>query len=255
MLIVAPLNANRRLPLERNGSEDMLAIVRKPRSDLPAITHVDYSARIQTIQRADHPLYYDLIKAFEKRTGFGVIVNTSFNVNGEPIVCTPYDAYRCFMRTEMDVLVLGNYLLFKESQPQWPENEVPVKKNKLEKNFSENNFLTELRAIYTSTFSPVAHTLRSNGYRPMVGKFRQRSTMWQDCTEEQSPDNIFSIPKELDPCSDPKEMARAITKFWSPGKTTESLRPILESILTAAARFRSDDHLEEEVPESIYVMF
>jgi carbamoyltransferase len=86
------------------------------RSDIPAVTHVDYSARIQTVHEATNPRYYGLLKAFETKTGCGVIVNTSFNVRGEPIVCTPADAYRCFMRTEMDLLVMENCLLLKEDQ-------------------------------------------------------------------------------------------------------------------------------------------
>ena len=89
------------------------------RSTLPAITHVDYSARIQTVHKDTNPRYYDLLKAFEDRTGCGVLVNTSFNVRGEPIVCTPEDAYRCFMRTEMDYLVIENCLFAKSEQPDW----------------------------------------------------------------------------------------------------------------------------------------
>jgi carbamoyltransferase len=84
---------------------------------LPAVTHVDGSARIQTIRRDQDPLYYDLIKAFKARTGCGVVINTSMNVRGEPIVNTPEDAYRCFMRTDMDALVIGPFLLLKEQQP------------------------------------------------------------------------------------------------------------------------------------------
>jgi carbamoyltransferase len=92
-----------------------------PRSDLPAITHIDYSARVQTVARDTNPGYYDLIKAFEARTGCGVLVNTSFNVRGEPIVCTPADAYRCFMRTHIDHLVMGPFLLDKAAQSSWKE--------------------------------------------------------------------------------------------------------------------------------------
>ena len=98
-----------------------------PRSDVPAITHVDYSARIQTVRRETNPAYYDIISAFYRKTGCPVIVNTSFNVRGEPIVCTPEDAYRCFMRTNMDVLVLENFILEKTEQapmaedPSWRE--------------------------------------------------------------------------------------------------------------------------------------
>ena len=94
-----------------------------PRSTVPAVTHVDYSARVQTVRRDANPLYYDIIKAFHKRTGCPVIVNTSFNVRGEPIVCTPEDAYRCFMRTDMDVLVLENFILEKSEQAPVVEDE------------------------------------------------------------------------------------------------------------------------------------
>ncbi|XTZ10105.1 MAG: carbamoyltransferase C-terminal domain-containing protein, partial [cyanobacterium endosymbiont of Rhopalodia yunnanensis] len=93
-----------------------------PHSQIPAITHVDYSARIQTVHHETNPRYYQLIKEFEALTGCGVLVNTSFNVRGEPIVCTPEDAYRCFMRTEMDYLVIENYLLAKSEQLQWQRN-------------------------------------------------------------------------------------------------------------------------------------
>jgi carbamoyltransferase len=91
------------------------------RSDIPAITHVDYSARIQTVSEKDNGRYYQLIKKFEEKTGCPVIINTSFNVRGEPIVCTPQDAYTCFMRTEMDVLVMGNYILKKQEQPEFDD--------------------------------------------------------------------------------------------------------------------------------------
>jgi len=92
-----------------------------PRSTIPAITHVDYSARIQSVNAETNPHYHALIKAFEEETGYGIIINTSFNVRGEPIVCTPEDAYRCFMRTEMDYLVLDSFLLKKSEQPDWQD--------------------------------------------------------------------------------------------------------------------------------------
>jgi len=122
MLMVAPVKAERRIPLT-DAQETLWGIdkLNVPRSDLPAITHIDYSARIQTVTHATNPHYYDLIKAFEQLTGCGVVVNTSFNVRGEPIVCTPEDAYQCFMRTHIDYLVLGPYLLDKRTQPKWSE--------------------------------------------------------------------------------------------------------------------------------------
>ena len=122
MLLVADVVEKRRIP--KKGDEKGLPLVEwvnRPRSDIPAITHVDYSARIQSVSQEDSPRYHAIISEFEKRTGYGVIVNTSFNVRGEPIVCTPEDAYRCFMRTEMDYLVLGPFLLEKKAQPEWAE--------------------------------------------------------------------------------------------------------------------------------------
>lgn len=105
-------------------NEDYLkfrTIIHQIRSDVPAITHVNYSARLQTVEREDNPAYYDVIKSFDELTGCPIIVNTSFNVRGEPIVCTPEEAFRCFMRTKMDYLVLGNYLLDKRKQKEWKE--------------------------------------------------------------------------------------------------------------------------------------
>lgn len=93
------------------------------RSDIPAVTHVDYTARIQTVHQETNPRYWRLINAFKEKTGYGLVVNTSFNVRGEPIVCTPADAYRCFMRTEMDWLVINDFLFKKEDQPRWNEKE------------------------------------------------------------------------------------------------------------------------------------
>jgi carbamoyltransferase len=123
MLLVASVLEWRRTALTEAQQQlwgiDLLHV---PRSDIPAVTHVDYSARVQTVHAETNPRYYRLLKTFEAKTGCGVIVNTSFNVRGEPIVCTPEDAYRCFMRTEIDVLVLENCLLYKTEQPPWVED-------------------------------------------------------------------------------------------------------------------------------------
>ena len=118
MLLVLPVREDKRIPLpdnyhELNLSERLYFL----RSDLPSITHVDYSARIQTVARDVNPRYWQLLHEFKQLTGYGMVVNTSFNVRGEPIVCTPADAFRCFMRTEMDCLVMGDFVLKKERQP------------------------------------------------------------------------------------------------------------------------------------------
>ncbi len=122
MLLITDVNKNIRNPLPDNYHE--LPIKEKLyylRSSVPAITHLDYSARIQTVHKETNPRYYELILTFKELTNCGVIVNTSFNVRGEPIVCTPEDAYKCFMRTEMDYLVMGDYLFEKGEQPEWKE--------------------------------------------------------------------------------------------------------------------------------------
>jgi carbamoyltransferase len=119
MLLVAPVREDKRRRM--TAEEEQLFGIEKlhvPRSVVPAVTHVDYSARVQTVRREENPIYYDLIEAFYNLTGCPVIVNTSFNVRGEPIVCTPEDAYRCFMRTEMDYLIMETFLLDKRMQPR-----------------------------------------------------------------------------------------------------------------------------------------
>ena len=122
MLLVAPVRQERQIPMDDQARAlwgiDQLNVVR---SDIPAVTHVDYSARVQSVSRDTNPEYYDLIEAFRALTGCAVLVNTSFNVRGEPIVCTPEDAYRCFMRTHIDYLVVEDFLLDKSEQPAWHE--------------------------------------------------------------------------------------------------------------------------------------
>jgi carbamoyltransferase len=123
MLLVAPVREERRVQM--NAEEERLFGIEKlnvVRSDIPAVTHVDYSARVQTVAEGVHPAYYDLLKELKNQTGCSVVINTSFNVRGEPIVCTPEDAYLCFMRTEMDVLVLEDCMLYKTEQPKLEED-------------------------------------------------------------------------------------------------------------------------------------
>jgi carbamoyltransferase len=123
MLIVAPLRKELRMDLTRE-QEQLFGIekLKLRRSELPAITHVDYSARVQTVHAETNPRYHELLRAFERLTGCGVLVNTSFNVRGEPIVCSPTDAYRCFMRTEMDYLVVESFFMDKKDQPAWEDD-------------------------------------------------------------------------------------------------------------------------------------
>jgi len=123
MLLVAPVQPDRRKQLPFNYDQmDVYERLYHLRSDIPAITHVDYSARIQSVNKRTNKRYWLLINAFKEKTGYGVIVNTSFNVRGEPIVCTPENAYRCFMRTEMDYLVIENFLFDKNEQKSYKDD-------------------------------------------------------------------------------------------------------------------------------------
>jgi len=117
MLLVAEVKLDKRL--DGRGMEGLFGIekLKFKRSQIPAVTHVDYSARLQTVDEQRNPLFYRILKAFDAQTGCPVIINTSFNIRGEPLVCTAHDAYRCFMCTDMDFLLVGNYLFEKNKQP------------------------------------------------------------------------------------------------------------------------------------------
>jgi carbamoyltransferase len=124
MLLVATVTAEHRHSVPEDYSHlPMFERLYYPRSDIPAVTHVDYSARIQTVNRHTNERFWQLIRAFKEHTGCSVVVNTSFNVRGEPIVCTPEDAYRCFMRTDMDYVVMGDFLFDKQLQPPWADTD------------------------------------------------------------------------------------------------------------------------------------
>jgi carbamoyltransferase len=118
MLLVAPVKGRlRRQPTSEEQRLLGIDRLKVPRSSIPAVTHVDYSARVQTVHRETNPRFHELLRCFAQKTGCAALVNTSFNIRGEPIVCSPEDAYRCFMRTEMDYLAIGNFLLSKQDQP------------------------------------------------------------------------------------------------------------------------------------------
>lgn len=121
MLFVVHIKEDKRYAMPKKDNMSILDRLKIKRSDIPAVTHLNYTARLQTVNREDKPDYYDVISEFAKLTGCPTIVNTSFNVRGEPIVCTPEDAYKCFMRTEMDILVMEDCILHKEEQPPWKE--------------------------------------------------------------------------------------------------------------------------------------
>jgi carbamoyltransferase len=133
MLLVADVKKEIRKTIPDNYFElDLWDRLYMERSDLQSITHLDFSARVQSVHKETNERYWKLINAFKQKTGFGVVVNTSFNVRGEPVVCSPEDAYKCFMRTEMDYLVVNNYLLQKTAQPDWENREKWMVKFKMD---------------------------------------------------------------------------------------------------------------------------
>jgi carbamoyltransferase len=133
MLIVSPVSESRREQLPENFHDmDLWTKLYHKRSDIQSVTHLDFSARIQTVHKETNPRYHELIHAFKQKTGYGLVVNTSFNVRGEPIVCTPYDAYRCFMSTEMDCLVINDYVFYKTEQPDWENKDKWMVKFKMD---------------------------------------------------------------------------------------------------------------------------
>ena len=268
MLLVAPVRESHRTrpdpaavkDEEAADADDLLPLVRQVRSDIPAVTHVDYSARIQTVRRRDHAPYYDLIRRFEEKTGCPVIVNTSFNVRGEPIVCTPSDAYRCFMRTEMNVLNLGRFLLFKEEQPPWPERTVaaPESEDAEEAPPSEqaDEFLEKLAKIFPKHVMPLAERLRKERQVKVDLTFPHVKSAWEPVDAPLAIPGIFEIPAPLlEKNPDPKVFADALLSCWTPGPADADLRDLLEHLGALGRKYAPTEELEEEVPESIYVMF
>jgi len=251
MLLVAPVKAERRLPFSPVPGEDLLPVVRTARSDVPAITHVDYSARIQTISAEDHPQFYEVLRAFESRTGCAVIVNTSFNVRGEPIVNTPYDAYRCFMRTELDVLVMGNCLLLKPEQPAWPEGKGGTSDDVEEAAATaESRLSSKLEELYEAHVVPLQERETKDGWDSW-----HRASAWERIVTPVDPSE-FVIPNALDQGNfEPVAMAAAIARFWRPGEDSERLRGLLDKLLELARTHPAKGPLEERVSAMAYVMF
>lgn len=252
MLLVADVHRDRRLPFDARG-EDMLAIVRQPRSDLPAITHVDYSARIQTVSRDRHEQYYDLLCAFEELTGCGVLVNTSFNVRGEPIVNSPVDAYRCFMRTEMDVLVLEDFILFKEEQPEWPEAKGHVEHDVVGAP-GASDLSEELARLYRTELAPASSELSNSLYiaPPSTNGSAPRRSAWVPNRIEETPARIFELDAGLQFPSEPADTTRSVLSRWYSEAVARRLEPLMRKLLGLRA-----DRPEEKasVSSTMYEMF
>ncbi len=262
MLIVAPVREDRRLPPDPTlpADDDLLPVVRRLRSDLPAITHVDYSARIQTVCREHHQEFYDLIEAFRKETGCAVVVNTSFNVRGEPIVLAPQDAYRCFMRTEMDVLALGDYILLKPAQPEWPEGRGEGLENEdVTKAVQENHppeLVEKLGKLFDREFWPAAQALQKAGQVMVKEHPGGTDSTWVDVNEPADMRSSFEVAASLNSEEpDPKEFAADLTKMWHGRPAAAALEPVVAKLIKAGLEHQVTAELEEQVSESVYVMF
>jgi carbamoyltransferase len=262
MLLVAPVRADRRIPFQMpENFEDMLEIVKQPRSDISAITHVDFSARIQTVSRELSSEYYRLIKNFKDKTTCAVVVNTSFNVRGEPIVCTPADAYRCFMRTEMNILAIGNFVLIKEEQPEWPEGKgvgLEDEKNDVvtTKSIYNRRFLEKLRLMHKEEFIPLVEKLKLKGKLKISHSVTCQSSSWMDYNEPSDIKKIFEYGAAmLDRTKGPERLAEEIVAVWQHKDDVPEMKPILLKLLVLGLEFPAKLNLDEDVPDSVYAMF
>ncbi len=252
MLFVAPVREDRRLPFERGTTDEMLEIVRQPRSDVPAITHVDYSARVQTIDKEDHGNYYNLIRAFQESTGYGIIVNTSFNVRGEPIVNSPMDAYRCFMNTEMDVLVLENCMLFKEEQEKMKTAPKETAESQPGTNANKDEALEKsLSSLYQKKVLPASGELGNE-----VPGESGSCSRWIDCVGQNEPDSIFDISDDLDhPKPDPDKMAGTITRGWYNRRFADIFEPVVVRLISLGSQYPLEEDMTGSVSSKMYEMF
>jgi carbamoyltransferase len=252
MLFVAPVRENRRIAFERGNTENMLELVRKSRSDIPAITHIDYSARIQTIDKENHPKYYNIIKEFEKITGYGLIINTSFNIRGEPIVNSPIDAYRCFMNTNMDVLILEDFLLLKNQQPKKDNQSwwIQTKHSKTTKE-KNNKLEKELYKLYFNMFIPASEIINKQSIIE-----NHQSTYWVDCKSQNNIDIIFkekTSSNHLDYNS--HKLAEEIMSSWYSKEHSVIFKPLIIELLNMTKKYPVLEEINSKVSDKIYEMF
>jgi carbamoyltransferase len=262
MLLVAPVRKDRCKSAASGcgpADDDLLPIVRQLRSDIPAVTHVDYSARVQTVRREDHPEFYDLIEAFQRKTGCAVLVNTSFNVRGEPIVCTPQDAYRCFARTEMDVLALGNFILIKSEQapsagaaPEGLEDE----DEREAAAHPPEAFLKYINKLFETSFWPVTGSLRFQKKVLIDDSFQQASSMWVNTSEPSHLPDLFEFPPSLmEHNPKPKAFVEGLTERWLGKESAAELTPMLRQLVQEGFKDTPKAEFDERVSDSVYVMY
>lgn len=246
MQLIADVRKERWVETHPN-QEDIIQTVNQKRSDLPAITHVDHSARIQSIATNNHPIYYDLISEFQKLTGYGVVINTSFNVNGEPIICTPRDAVNCFMNTDMDVLVVENFLLLKTDQPKINPHQAPARSNKSTTDAQTTQKIqAEAEKIYKKYF-PDLKKYFPDFYQNQLKS--QHGSTWVDFTAAKTLDH-FPTLRQLN--------ADEILQTWRviPPAHRQAFLPLLQEVIRFSNKFKiKSEDIQDVVYDSIYVMF
>ena len=245
MLLVAPVAHGRRLVVDGLEDEgDLLAVVNQSRSDIPAVTHLDYSARIQTVGIRDNVGFHAILKAFENLTGCAVLINTSFNVRDEPIVCTPRDAYRCFMATGMDMLVLEDCILLKFEQP----SDLPTKDSgdilsSADRHLADRHLEERLRRFYMDYVVPAGTTIMQRGVR-FWDEPDNRATYYEEYKEWDGADSTMIL----------EDIFVELGRLWEDQDLPELvglIAPLTELAAELAARGE-----EQDAPSPfIYAMF
>jgi len=250
MLLVANVRKERLKTVEREKGEDLIKIVNQVRSDIPAITHVDNSARIQSINRSLHKEFYDLIREFRNISGYGLLINTSFNVNGEPIVCTPKDAVACFMTTDMDALVIGDFLLLKERQNLEFVEELrfkPYQKNhQVDKTIRQRQLL--IKACERLFEIDLKKMVTGRTIQPLIEK---RNSTWEKYIGSYLVD-------DMDTRTSISLNSEEILQRWKYQKlwNKSDVVGILDKIIKLANTFKAIDiDVNADLSDSIYAMF
>lgn len=243
MMMVAPVHINRRMQSKSIKTEDMLQIVKEIRSEIPAVTHIDYSARVQTVDQSYNKKFYQIIKEFENQSNCPLVINTSFNVRGEPIVNSPLDAFRCFMNTNMDILVIEDFVMDKEKQSEKDIKKWKIIKDKEKKMEEKFYFSKELNKIYLSVKKiKVNDNISSKGWCNYI---------------EESNSKIFEIPNELDKKNyQPLKMCDEIIEYWKDKEFASNMRGIIVELLRLSKKYKNKKiQITEKVSENMYEMF
>ena len=243
MMLVAPVKKDKRLPVKVHKTENLLEIVKEPKSVIPAVTHVDFSARIQSVDKELNKNFYFVIKEFENLTSCPILINTSFNVRGEPIVNSPFDAFRCFVNTNMDILILENFAINKNDLIISQIENWKIKKSKKNRSTKINFLNKEINKIYKKNVS--------------YNKELNYTPGWIDKHILSDKKKIFEIPQELDlEDFNPEKMAKQIINFWNDKKFGDESLKILIELLILAKKFDINKvSINEEISKEIYEMF